>query len=321
MKKFIITEHERKNILGMYGLIKEQEVTPCHYSDWVNGDGIKKPKVTITPSVAGVTGVYKGPESGFCINHLSGNTGDTIHQLAGVVAREVTAKYLKELYRQGTYVKPDLNGINMLKADNFFQIDIPFIKTTEDKAITNFNERGGMGHEANDTFQAFMATIENNKRYGLIETVKKVASGGRSNDITEHFVAFRDLKDFPIKTQPSQNNTPNTNQTQSPQNNNKKPASVKGNDLLDLRVKLTAETKNISIDVNSIKVDMNNYTVSYNYGDTKIQKLSLLFDDRGDLYNRLESILIDNPTMKVLKDGKINKNGKEYQWALSIIPY
>lgn len=62
---------------------------------------------------------------------------------------------------------------------------------------------------------------------------------------------------------------------------------------------------------------MNSFSVSYNYGNTQIQKLSLLFDpDKDNLdNNRLPKILSQNPTMKVIQQGET----RGLAWALSII--
>jgi hypothetical protein len=183
-------------------LNEQQSGNKCEYKNWTNGDGINKPKITVQQSENGVIGTYIGPETGFCIQHSKGSTKDTLHQLAGVVSVTVSP-LLKTLYNQGKFVRPSLKDISMLKDDNFFKISIPFMSTTEDNAITNFNERGGWGHDAAQPIAAFMGTIEGNpKKYGLIEKETKTASGGNSANIIEHWVSFRDFETFPIKTQP-----------------------------------------------------------------------------------------------------------------------
>lgn len=280
------------------GILYEQTSERCDYKDWKNGDGVNRPKITVSKSASEIVATYQGPETGFCIQHAKGNKGDSLHQLAGVV-RVVVSTYLKELYSQGVFVKPDLNKIEMVKRDNFFQIKIPFVKTTEDKAITNFNERGGWGHSGSDQVESFLSTIENNPQYGMIDKATKVASGGKSADITETWISFRDLKTYPIKGQ-----TSGVDKT-----------TIKGRDFDDLRTKLKEATQNISIDPNSVEVDMDNYTVSFSKGDQKIQVISLIFDNTGDLQNRLKSIKSKNPTLKTLKTGK---NGG-MDWVISII--
>ena len=75
-------------------------------------------------------------------------------------------------------------------------ISIPLIKTTEDKAITNMNERGGMGHEGDLTE---IGNIENDPNNKLVEKVKV-----KAGDITETFICFRHITDYPIKTKSNQ---------------------------------------------------------------------------------------------------------------------
>jgi len=212
MKKFIISESEKNNIRRMYGLIKEEEGVPCEWKNWTNGDGISKPKIDVTKTTSEVTVTFEGPETGFCIQHLSGSTGDTIHQTAGVT-RIVVGDYLKQLYNSGIYVYPNLDGITMTKNVNYFSITVPFVQTTEDKAIMNFNERGGWGHNGEGPLSAFLTTIQNKpQEYINIKVVQKTASGGKSTYITENWVSFRNIKTFPIKT--NSNQTSQTNQKQ-----------------------------------------------------------------------------------------------------------
>jgi hypothetical protein len=92
---------------------------------------------------------------------------------------------------------------------------------------------------------------------------------------------------------------------------------ITGTDINNLRDKLNTETKNISVDINSISVDMKNYKVSYKTGNVEIHKISLLFDDSGNLDDRLKTIKAKNPTFKEIKRGKINN----LDWAISVIPY
>lgn len=99
--------------------------------------------------------------------------------------------------------------------------------------------------------------------------------------------------------------------------NNQSTQQITGTDINDLRDKLNTETRNIYIDVNSINVDMKNYKVSYRTGDVGIHKISLLFDDSGNLEDRLKNIKTKNQTFKEIKRGKINN----LDWAISVIPY
>jgi hypothetical protein len=99
--------------------------------------------------------------------------------------------------------------------------------------------------------------------------------------------------------------------------NNQNTKQIIGTDINDLRDKLNSETRNIYIDVNSINIDMKNYKVSYKTGDVGIHKISLLFDDSGDLDNRLKNIKAKNQTFKEIKKGRIGN----LDWVISLIPY
>ena len=216
MKKFILTEDDKKNILGMYGLIKEDD-NSGRCDSWKNGtftqgDGIKTPKITITKTPDLIEGLYEGPDNGGCIQRSKFNDNDTPHQLAGITIFYEAAPYLKELYSQGTYVKPDKKNIKMERVENKkFKISIPLISTTEDQAITSINERGGMGHEGN------LEEIENirtNPNHILVDSIRL-----KSGDMTETIIWFRNKEKFPIKkvsqnkTDSNINNIKNTNQT------------------------------------------------------------------------------------------------------------
>ena len=99
--------------------------------------------------------------------------------------------------------------------------------------------------------------------------------------------------------------------------NNQSTQQITGTDINDLRDKLNTETRNIYIDVNSINVDMKNYKVSYRTGDVGIHKISLLFDDSGNLEDRLKNIKTKNAIFKEIKKGRINN----IDWVISVIPY
>ncbi len=257
MRKLIITENDKQNILRMYGLINEQS-SPCQFDNYQNGDGVNKPKITINKSSVGVELIYEGPETGFCIQHSKGSTGDSIHQLAGVT-RVVVSRYLKELYGNGIYVYPDLKSITMVKKDMFFNINIPFVKTTEDKAITNFNERGGWGHNGISSLNDFKSTISDKNKYGLVSVVTKVASGGNSPDITEHWVSFRDLVAYPIKGGNTLNNL-----------DKKEPIKV---NTPDLTTKLSNLDKKETINKSTGDKIVTNYDRAYDYKLTSDNKV------------------------------------------------
>ncbi len=309
-----ITENVNR-VKEIMGLLNEQ--AGCEYSQYKNGDGINKPKITVQQSENGVYATYIGPETGFCIQHAKGSTRDTLHQLAGVV-RVVVSGYLKTLYKQGIFVKPSLKDIDMQKDNNFFKISVPFVKTTEDKAITNFNERGSWGGNAMDTIHEFLSTI-NNERYGLINTVTKYASGGKSADITEHWVSFRDLETFPIQTKKEERPEPPMRKQEPVVNtpapsSNKNVVTIKGSGFDDLNLKLKESARNISILDDSIRIDMKNFTITYQPGNTKIAGIYMITELNGNLQNKLVEVMRRNPGKTTYETGEVNG----VQWAIII---
>jgi hypothetical protein len=140
-----------------------------------------------------IEGTYEGPDAAGCIQRSKPNSKDTPHQLAGILVFYEAAPYLKELYKSGIFVKPDMDKISMERILNKkFKISIPLVSTTEDKAVTSINERGGMGHEGD---LREIENIKNNPDHVLVEE-KRLQEG----DMTETFISFRNIKNFPIKT-------------------------------------------------------------------------------------------------------------------------
>ena len=288
--------HRIKLIMGIY---EQQKPVKVRCDQWknrtfVNGDGITTPKITITKTPTLIEGLYEGPDYGGCIQRSDVNNGDTPHQLAGITVFYEAAPYLKELYKNGTYVKPDMPKITMERIKNkMFKISIPLIPTTEDKAITNMNERGGMGGGGDLTE---INIIENEPNYILKDKVKKTAG-----DITETFICFRNIVDFPIKTvtsktttgqqpKPSQPNTQlQTNTTLQPNI----PETITGDTLDGFRNNLRTKTGGKSIDESSVNfTHINNaFKVSYSTGEIKIAGMTLLIDNisESNLNTRIEN--------------------------------
>jgi len=99
---------------------------------------------------------------------------------------------------------------------------------------------------------------------------------------------------------------------QKSQSNNNQQITVQGTNESDLRNKMKAQT-NISINPNSFIVDMNNYKISFEPGNTKVKSLSFIFDDKGQMSSRLVDIKAKNPTMKTALTGKTGN----IEWVVS----
>ena len=96
---------------------------------------------------------------------------------------------------------------------------------------------------------------------------------------------------------------------------------IKGNNFGELRQNLLTQTKNQSIDLNSIDLDVKNIQVSYNKGNQSIENFSLIWDkSKESLQNRLSVLKEKNQglqiiTIKRIVDGK----NQEFFVSLSVI--
>jgi len=90
---------------------------------------------------------------------------------------------------------------------------------------------------------------------------------------------------------------------------------VTGSSIIELRENIKKQTANQSIDLESLKLDLDNLKLSYKPGNQKIKNISLIFDNQGDLESRIKVIQEKNPTLEILKRG----NYKNYEWIISVI--
>ena len=146
------------------------------------------------------------------------------------------------------------------------------VESMDGNSYNEFTTRGSIG----DDFE----TRHDGQVDGLVDRLKQFY-GGNAKQVGKPFVITFNFNGTNISYKQSffvmSDNSGGKSKT----------TTIQGNDINDLRSKLKEQTQNISIDPNSINVDMDNYEVSYNSGDKKIQTISLIFDDKGQLSNRL----------------------------------
>ena len=174
------------------------------------------------------------------------------------------------------------------------------VESMDGNSYNEFTTRGSIG----DDFE----TRHDGQVDGLVDRLKQFY-GGNAKQVGKPFVITFNFNGTNISYKQSffvmSDNSGGKSKT----------TTIQGNDINDLRSKLKEQTQNISIDPNSINVDMDNYEVSYNSGDKKIQTISLIFDDKGQLSNRLMIIKSKNPTMEIVEQGKDNN----IDWVVVII--
>jgi Zn/Cd-binding protein ZinT len=171
------------------------------------------------------------------------------------------------------------------------------VESTDGNSYNEFTTRGSIGDDYD--------TRHDNQIDGLIDRLEQYY-GGNAKQVGNSFIIIFKL------------NGNNISYKQSffvSSSKNEEKTTIQGKDLNDLRIKIKEQTQNISIDPNSIKIDMDVYKITFKSGNKKIQTMSLIFDDQGQMKNRLVMIKSKNPTMDIIEQGKDNN----IDWVIVII--
>jgi hypothetical protein len=286
-KRFIISESEKNYIRKMYGLIKEQsgeglvsqsvydaiEKIESKYSYMSNGkitgasysgNQIETDLNNYIKNTIGLDNWFKineklrGQIYAYAFQADSGAKGMTFRWIAGL-ANAIDGKI-----NRMSIVNKSLNDTNVQNAINI---------------IKNACKNGSINSYYNNYLsildqQYKSADYNNNYKYiwkYRPKAVERFMNGEYETDIFKDWDNSLNQTDEPIK--------------------------IVGDGFNDLRSKLKSETSGITIDENSVEIDINTYTVTYNTGSKKIQNMSLIIDDQGQLENRLPNIRKQNPTM------------------------
>lgn len=267
-----LVEHKLGDIKPM---LNEQSQSKKACTLWTDGnfkqgDGVKSPKIVINKSETLFTATYYGPDIAGCIQSATGDN-DTVHQLATIAIMYELSPYLKQLYRQGKFVKPDLKSITMPGVPNkSWTINVPLIEVPEYEAITNINRRGSMGGDPTTQFKGFFSTIVNDPN---VTNLQEVTVKGRG--ITEMIAMWRNIKDFPIQTQQSSSQS---NVDKSQQVSTTQPIQVTSDNFTSFNEQIRQETYLKSLNLNSVKLDTENFTFSVDLGNTLVHRLSLFVE-------------------------------------------
>jgi predicted nucleotidyltransferase len=170
------------------------------------------------------------------------------------------------------------------------------IQSQDGIAYANFTTRGSIGDD--------YVNRHDEQVTGLVDRLEKIFGG----------VAKQVGKTFTITFQVN-GQTISYKQSFFVASDSKQSQTISGKDFTDLRQKLKDQTKDISIDPNSIEINIDNFSISYKLGNEKIKVISLIYDNAGQLENRLISVKNQNPTLEVLEKGKSGN----VDWAVSVI--
>jgi hypothetical protein len=213
---------------------------------------------------------------------------------------------LKNQVKNGN--KPDVSNIQVrtyVQGDKIVtKASCDIVQSVDGIAYTHFTTRGSIGSN--------YVQRHDNQINGLINRLENYYGGVAKQVGDSVEISFKLNNNVIAYKQSFFVSSDDKNMT-----NNQDTQQITGTDINDLRDKLNSETKDIYIDINSINVDIKNYKVSYETGNVKIYKISLLFDDSGNLDNRLKNIKIKNPSFKEIKRGKVGN----LDWFIGVIPY
>ena len=313
---------EISRIKEVMGLLNEQLTT--------TGYNLPQGHVEPTCTETGCKGTYSGPQ------FLKSDSSDVAHKYSNTMSYYVGVK-LKELYKQGIYVKVDLKNITMTAVpvqygENYnptkVTIDIPFIRVKNKcDAYTSFDHVGGWGHSSDLDLEGRKSKLSTLLLPGETLDVSdlKITHKEERKSLSEYWIQWKNKVTQSDCSNISTNVTPQTTSV-TPQKTNVTPqttssssngeeVNVIGNGIIELRKNIISKSSNASIDVKSISTNMTKYEISYKSGPTKINKISLFTrntddvkDDSGfttTLNNVISQNKSDGLTVEVIKRGSL----------------
>lgn len=327
-KRFIISESEKNDIRKMYGLVLEQsggglvpqsvydaiekiesvysymdggEIKGATYSgDQIESEFSDYIKKTIgLDNWSKINEKLRGQIYAYAFQADSGKKGMAFRWIAGLAnAIDSSIKRLDVVNKQLT--DPNVqNAINVIK------------KACKDGSInSHYNDY------LNILDQQYKSGDYNNN-YKYIWKYRPTAIDRFMNGEDEKSI-FQDWeKSYTSTPQPtidSRNNTTNDDETIK--------RVIQGTSLNDLRTKLKTETKGLSVDTYSTKMDIKNLKVSFNLGEEKIKNFTLIFSDvsKDELNLIYQKVRKSNPISEEL--GKVQEyvsQNKKYYCLLMVI--
>jgi hypothetical protein len=310
MKKFIITEEEKKSIRGLYGLINEQTITlPLPISDTFSSTG-----------------------------------GDAAHRLT--VFEKKVDDALEQIYNQGINPKMYDLSFNVVRNGNTFTTTVSLVinKSDDGKAWTGFSTRGSYGDRYVSRADGQIDGRENKDGMPLEEKLKSKADAVEiipisnspitiSNaDIKQYFFQFtKRQKPSHINSKPNKQPTPQP-KTQQKIEYTKFEFETTDLDTLNADFKEKVNTyiinggnKNYNVDdyfsISSKDGITTKVKVSLNPDENGYNRFSVLLNEKGKTQETLNLALSKNPGSKRLKNGtitvkRIKRGLVEYEWHL-----
>lgn len=291
--RIIITESDREHIRGLY----EQSVT--------------------LPTT--ITGNYTAKDCDE-LHAFQSTSGKVVGNMNVIVGKK-----LEEIYNSG--VNPIVTKVDVKVNNMTVSWSVTISESTDGKAWVGFTSRGAGCN--NDVHNRAVSVAQGNDMNTAKEKIKKTFNEANIDITMVNDFEYQNPKNgfrqvFYRYTRPSSfpSKSVNKGQVSQPAQKTNNTVTIQGTDLLNLRKKLLEQTQGISINQTTLKVDMNNYKVTYELGNVKIKNMSLIFspESREELLNRAKKLIEpQNEGSRYVEEGEIDENGKHYWWFLGFM--
>ena len=297
MGKFIITEEDRKLIRSLYGLNEQTITLPLPISDT-----------------------------------FQSYDGDSAHKLTGLETKIDRA--LEQIYNQGINPKMYDVKLKVVRNGNTYTTtsSLTIDKSDDGKAWTGFASRGSIGYKYVSRADGQIDGSGNADGRSLEEKLKSGADAVEIIPISNSPITINnvELKQYFVQFTKSKKPS-HTSSKPTPQPSNEevmKKFVVLSKDLNTLNVDFKNQVSNYIKSKGDINYEVDYFDLSSEDGLTSIAKLDIVPNENG--YNRfsilvnpegkpqesLNNALSKNPGSKLIKDGTITINNKEYEWHL-----
>jgi len=272
-----------------------------------------------------VLSTVEGPEIKVKIGKTLNDTDfDLVHAFSGRLQDDFEKRVGNELKRLNALgEKTDVTNIEIsTKQEGDYIVTrskCDIVKSQDGISYTHFTTRGSIGggfetrHDEqlnkNATGKTLVERLEDlyKGKAKIIHTeIVTFTVNGTKISYKQSFIVASDKEQSNIVPTPSQQ---------------QEQVTIKANNFGELRQNLLTQTKNQSIDLNSINLDTKNIQVTYNKGTQPIQNFSLIWDEsKESLQNRLSILKEKNLGLQIITIKRIvDQKGQEFYIGLSVI--
>lgn len=248
------------------------------------------------------------------------NNGDVAHQYSNTITKEV-GKKLKELFKSGTYVKVDMDGIRMStkgmgSGNVVYKVIIPFIGVSNEcDAMTGFAHVGGWGHTPalSARKSEILSYIPSGKTQNqVVDNQLDVSDLTKTKEgLEEYWIQWRH-RDYQSKCGAGQSKVAPKKSTQSTSNSQKK-LVIRTADLSSFMEAIKSGTEGKTFDLKKSTADVDRFVANFveDPNGTKVIKMVLAVSLPNKPCESCKSILTKN-NAQVVDEGTFEGGKREY---------